>query len=157
MNLCSIFKSKKKPNIYVTDAMSLDGKKLPLNVSLPLKNELNIPEDTVEVIIYSHFDNCDYPIYRIFIGKKDIVRDFFKIGSRNVPPFEIMERIGTIDDLDSTICYIVDERGIRNAYAILRKDDIIVDNLDEMKEFIYGISNDYSLSSNNMTLKRSLK
>ena len=78
MNLCSIFKNKKKPNIYITDAMSLDGKKLPLNISLPLKNELNIPEDTVEVIIYSHFDNYDYPIYRIFIGKKKWLEIFLK-------------------------------------------------------------------------------
>ena len=157
MKLRSILRKKKKPGIYVTDAMSIDGKKIPFNIPLPLEHELNIPEDAVDVIVYSHFDNCDYPIYRIFIGKKEVVRDFFNIGSKNVLPFEIKDRIGTIEDLDGTICYIVDSNGIRNAYAILRKDDIIVDNLDEMKEIIYEISNDYNLNSNNMTLKRSLR
>ena len=138
-------------DIYITNAKNIDGKKVNFYIKLPIEKDFKIPKKIVKVSVYRYSDGESELLYNICIGKKEVARVFFNIGGK-CDPFEIKKCVERINSVDDSICYITSTNGTRIVYTTVNENDIIVDNLDEMKDVIQELSYEYS-NKNSLVLK----
>ena len=137
-----------KFNVCIVNAYDIDGKVYPVNISLPTDN-IKIPNKVVDVSVFEYTEGTAIggnEVFRILIGERTTIRDFFhfKKGYKpdKLPDFEFKDRLGKIKDVDQEVCYIKDKNGKCIIYSIVRENDIVVKDKEEMEKTIMNISDE---------------
>ena len=143
-----MFNFEKKNGYYIENAKSIDGKNVNFRLKFPVTEDFNLPKKLVFVDVVYYENDIKTVLFKICIGKKEIARRFFNIGGVALP-FDFAPTLETIRSVDDEICYVIGKKGIRIVYTTVKENDIIVSNLDEMKEVIFELSNEFLMCKEN--------
>ncbi len=128
-----------------------DGTRFDGAFALPIEEDLNIREDVLELKIFEHDEygimgtnrsNKITHSFKICIGQVTSLRQLGQIGDSKV--FEritgIYELMDEIESTNDKICYFVDSNGVYHVFAKINKGDIVVEDVNQLKEVLTIIS-----------------
>ena len=122
-------------------------------LTFPLKPDYFLPEDTTRVIIFEYHEGREiygHCSFAINVGNITNIEKISKIRNKRI---HIEEGIfDTIKHVDSDLCYFEDESGIQ-VYAAVEPGDIVVKDVNELKEILKTISSSFSDSQTRPSVK----
>ena len=147
-----MFNQSDKISLSITNALDINGNVIPFSLKLPIEEDFDIPSNVVKVTLFEYidgFENEGYSVYSILRGKKQSFNSFLNSGAKYDPEsFELMKCLDRVDSLDEEICYInrynkKKHKDVRIFYSKVANQDIVVSDLNEMKEVIVKISDEF--------------
>jgi len=117
-----------------------------LDLSLPIDNDFKIPKNVVQVSVFEYIDGINpggYSVFNIYIGEIKKLGEFISTVNYDPKSFGIMERLDKRVLLEDNICYYTNKKNTKIIYTKVNEQDIVVKNLDEMKEVIINISEEF--------------
>lgn len=129
-------------DIIMSNGMNLDGKKIAFIINFPINGDFEIPKGLIQLSVINKLNG--EIIYNVYIGKVGVVKNVLHIGSR-IPfkNFDIKDRVGTIQSIDQNVVYVEDKNGKVIIYSIFNDEDVTVEDLNSLKEYIIGMSNGF--------------
>ena len=105
------------------------------------EDELNIPDDIIEVNLFEGnegFDTFGYESFKICVGKTISLNEIRRNKIKNV----IFSKRATsyIDSPDDKLCYFKNENNMYMVFAKIDKGDIVVESPEELKDALIYIS-----------------
>jgi len=139
-----MFRENDKINLSLLNAKDIKGNIIPFSLPLPLDNkEYDIPNELVSV------DVCEYhegtviggaSVFSIYIGQKSTIERLFAKGSNNKIKIKNKLEIPTVD---TPICYQEND-GVKTVFAVLKSQDIVVSDQNQLLQILEVISNEYA-------------
>lgn len=127
-------------------ALCKDGTRFDGAFALPIEEDLNIREDVLELKIFEHDEygimgtnrsNKITHSFKICVGQITSLRQLGQLGESKVLQritgiYELIDEITTSDK----ICYFVDSNGVYHVFAKINKGDIVVEDVNQLKEVL---------------------
>ena len=130
--------------LTATNAINKQGEELDYYLKLPIENDAAIPKDIIQISIAEyHMGHGIHgtEAFKIYIGKTINVDRLCHDDTKDVEfrP-NVVESVDTPED---ELCYFDSEDGKHIIFAKVNHGDIVVDNIDELKEALMVISKEY--------------
>ena len=113
-------------------------------ISFPItEDNLYIPEDILQMSIFEYhevneYKSYGYEVFKIYVGKITSINQICSSSTKNVKfKNNVLKSIKTEED---KMCYFDDDLGRHIVFAKLNKNDIVVDNIEELKNALIFIS-----------------
>ena len=147
-----MFKQQDKVTLSAINAINKDEEIIDYVLPLPIADsDFFIPEDIIQLSIFEYHEGIHtygYEAFKICIGKTITVRQICELHMNNVE--FINKSFEKINDLDDQLCYFVDDNGRYHVFAKLNAGDIIVKDIEDMKEVLIFISERFNRIKNSL-------
>lgn len=133
-----------KISLSVINALDKDGNIIDFQLSFPISEDFEIPDNILQVSIFEMRQDIGYQgfnSFKIFIGTCSSIDEMYEAGI--LDKTVIRENLH-IKRLDKKICYFDNEKGNHVIYTTVDRGDIVVKNKDEMKNVLINISNEFA-------------
>lgn len=143
--------------LSVINFVSKDYKILPLNFKLPLEDEnLDISDDIIKASVFE-YNESDYVsgrvVFNIYVGKQSTLRDILnKFSDERIT----VENIQALNSVEESVCYFEDLSGSLVIFASLEDNDIVVSDVEELKQVIIELSHNFMEIKNGISRIRKL-
>ena len=140
-----MFKNNDRLTLSLINARDINGNILPLSLTLPLKdNEFHIPEEVVAIDIFEYQEGTTTNgrvVFSLYVGETTSIKMIIpEIRRKKVK----MAKGIKIPSADSIVCY-QNISGVKNIFAVLQPQDIIVKEPSQLPGVISNLSNEYAI------------
>lgn len=140
-----MFRNNDKFTLTITNFLDLDGNVLPGNIKMPINGEISIPKETVQVMVFEYQEGnvMDGSLaFNIYIGEIRTISSLADDRNNNYFVFSVNKNVD-IKSIESPVCTKKTNTGKVVVFATVTENDIVVKNLDELKEKLYEISDSF--------------
>ena len=130
-----------KITISGINAINREGDVIDFQVSFPIEGELKIPEDLVKLSIFEYQEGPHFSgkkAFRICVGQTTSVREICEKNDMNCS--FVQNSFKEIKGIDDVLCFYIGENGKKTIFARVNNEDIVVGNLEELRNVLYEIS-----------------
>ena len=130
-------------SLAIINTVDINGNGLSFNLVFPIKHSYyHIPENIfkMSVMEYHHCHNdFGFLVFDIYVGNCDSFEFLFKeqVSNNKIVIFRNKDNVPTFKDY---VCYYYDSDGNAIIMNTLNENDIVVKNLDELREVFFEIS-----------------
>ena len=139
-----MFAYNDKITLVGVNAVNKDGQIMDFIVPFPINYYISIPTDLVQMSIFEYHEGHELfgrESIRLFVGKITSFRQLCEVRGEE---FSIRNSIfRTIQTGDDELCYFDSESGVHTIFGKVEKGDIVVDNIDELKQVLFDISDNF--------------
>lgn len=140
-----MFKNNDRLTLSLINARDINGNILQLSLTLPLKdNEFHIPEEVVAIDIFEYQEGTTTNgrvVFSLYVGETTSIKMIIpEIRRKKVK----MAKGIKIPSADSIVCY-QNISGVKNIFAVLKPQDIIVKEPSQLPGVISNLSNEYAI------------
>ena len=141
-----MFGYNEKVTLTGNNIINKDGKFVDSVIKFPIDEEsLNIPDDVIQMSIYEGYDGKVTYIgesFKIYVGGITSLREICDSNKENVSMLDhdVFKKIKSVDD---KVCYYETD-GYWHVFAHVNDGDIVVKNIDELKNVLVFISNRFN-------------
>lgn len=133
-------------SLAIINTVDINGNGLSFNLVFPIKHSYyHIPENIfkMSVMEYHHCHNdFGFLVFDIYIGNCDSFESLFMKQVSNGKSV-IFKNEESILNLNDNVCYYYDSDGNAVVMNTLNENDIVVKNLDELREVFFEISESF--------------
>lgn len=142
-----------KINLSIINARDINGKILPISLKLPLNNNYSLPEELASVDIFESQEGTvheGHVIFSVYVGKVSTIKNIITEKKK----LKILNNLD-IYSIDAPICIqnVLDEQIL---FAILNKQDIVVENKEQLIKVIELLSDSFKVVDDSVTKIRTL-
>lgn len=133
-------------SLAIINTVDINGNGLSFNLVFPIKHSYyHIPENIfkMSVMEYHHCHNdFGFLVFDIYVGNCDSFEFLFKeqVSNNKIVIFRNKDNVPTFKDY---VCYYYDSDGNAIIMNTLNENDIVVKNLDELREVFFEISESF--------------
>lgn len=132
-----------KMTLSLINAADMDGNLLPFSKSLPILEDIEIPEELSVVDVFEYqegFISGGEIVFSIYVGEKSTIDEM--VDAKDGIGMQLREKI-EIPSVDTPVCYRI-VNGKKKIYATLEDNDVVVKDHDALKDVIKSLSESYS-------------
>ena len=146
-----------KLTLTTINTINKKGEIINYNLSFPIdKEELSIPEDVIQMSIFEYHEGREiygHETSKICVGKTTSIYHIYKSQGQN---YVFRDKLfDNIESPDDTLCYYDDSNGKHIVFSKINDEDIVVRNIDELKETLLFISKEFqNINDSSSKIKR---
>lgn len=154
-----MYKNNDKITLTINNVMDLEGNILPCNIVLPINENITLPNETVQVSIFEYQEGNltgGHIAFNIYVGEIKTIEALIYDKINNNKKFDVNSKL-EIHKLDTPLCCKTIDNGKIFVFAKVTENDIVVNNLAELKEKLYEISGSFLQVKEGLSIVKKLK
>ncbi|MBQ6687273.1 MAG: hypothetical protein IJN03_01980 [Bacilli bacterium] len=144
-----MFAQNEKLTLTLINARDINGNILPFQLQLPISSEYSLPEGVASLDVFEYHEglaNFGNVAFTIYIGEVTTVNNL--INTNAISKVKITNNLD-ISSVDSSIC-IQTVLGKSIVFANVKEQDVVVENIERLIEFIECLSNYFGVIDNSV-------
>lgn len=155
-----MFRYNDKITLIATNAINKDGKIIDYILSFPItEDNLVIPEDVIQMSILEYhegYQNYGYESFKICVGKTTSIKEMCELQKDNIEFYAHV--LNSVETSNDKLCYLDDSTGKYSIFAKINDGDIVVENIEQLKDALILISNNFQkIKSSVLAIKEKIK